>query len=162
MKRLAPLALVAALALAGCTAGNQTADAMPSATTTPSATASESPSLAPSDSSESPTGTVYPTNSEGVTIKPWEDLREKQYLENSGANSYKGWDKEYPQRSTLSWEESGKGNLLITVKGNNWSKSQLALYAKSVQEKVTCMSTDVNKVTIQTGDMKVSATAVGC
>lgn len=49
MKKFAPLILVAGLALAGCSAGNQSADTAPSITATPgpSATASAMPSATP-------------------------------------------------------------------------------------------------------------------
>ncbi|MGP5390484.1 hypothetical protein [Glutamicibacter arilaitensis] len=57
MKKLAPLVLIAALALTGCTTGNQSADATPSATATPSASATAQAASKASSASTSATAT---------------------------------------------------------------------------------------------------------
>jgi len=120
MKRLAPLALIASLALAGCSAGNQSADATPTATSTPSATASESPTLAPALASESSsaTKTVDPSQA-------WADDMMNLLLNGNSKSTLQDFSSETALPSIETWSQQPKGTLNITVSGKNWSKCDI-------------------------------------
>lgn len=135
MKRFAPLALVAALALAGCTAGNQSADATPSATATPSASA-----------------TVAPASAKVANVKQsWADRKVVQFLNGNGANSFSAF-KGQALGDIETWDSHEKGNLNLHLKNDSWSKSDLQYIAESFMSSVGYESKDLNEVTVSAGD----------
>ncbi|TAP26876.1 hypothetical protein [Arthrobacter sp. S41] len=125
MKRLAPLALVAALALAGCTAGNQSADATPSATSTPSASASLAPALA----AESPSATKTKKVDAG---QAWADDMINLFLNGNSKSSFDQFNKKLPHHYITEWSEESKGILGVTVGGGKWSTKELNILGNTI------------------------------
>lgn len=113
-------------------------------------------------SSATPSETVYPTSSDGVTIRPWEDIQIAGYLENNGANSFKGWSEGTPQRATDYWESETEGELTIIVSDDGWTESDMEDYARSFMSFYGCNSDEVERVTVETAGGDVSATRSGC
>jgi len=149
LKRLAPLALVAVLAFAGCSAGNQSADATPTATATPSATASESPSLAPALDSESPTATK--------TVDPsqaWADDMINLMLNGNNKSSFKDFSTEATNHYITSWSQPKPGVLAIEVENKKWSNCDLDSLGMNVMDTVGWHHLDLVQVIVSSEDGK--------
>lgn len=116
--KLAALAVIASLALAGCSAGNQSAEATPSATATPSA----SPTAAPAISPASPSA----TESKAVDAdQAWADRMINLFLNGNSKSSFEDFNKDLPHHYIESWKSSNEGTLNLTVAGGPWTSKQL-------------------------------------
>lgn len=135
MKRFAPLALVAALALAGCTAGNPSADATPSPTVTPSATVSAGISSSTID----------------APSQDWASEKVNQFLSGNGANSFDAF-KGQALGNIDSWNSTEEGVLNVHVSGDSWGKSDLLEIAKSFMASVGYESKDLEQVVVSSSN----------
>ncbi|MGP9784637.1 hypothetical protein ACT3UQ_19530 [Glutamicibacter sp. AOP12-B1-11] len=149
MKKLAPLALIAALALAGCTAGNQSTDATPSATSA----ASASPSATPS-------ATVKPSAAESKAKSPrqaWADEMIDMYLKTNGAASFKGFFEGSPDREISEWSSPRPGELSVVIKGDNWKLGDTKSLSLRIVDMIQWEAKDLESVTVSTADKKHSS-----
>ena len=147
MKKLAPLALIAALALAGCTAGNQSADSTPSATATPSASETAQAVSKAVEPSATPSASHVPTDTgikfSGATSElkelaiqeyaEWDEYNEKNSQGFRGA--YKaghvvmlpkvdpGLEGEFVK--ILEWSAPSENEIVVRVEGNEWTSLDL-------------------------------------
>lgn len=147
MNRLAPLALVAALALAGCTAGNQSADATPSATATPSASAT----VAPAVSSASPSATKTKKVDAG---QEWADDMINLMLNGNNKSSFKDFSPEATNHYITSWSQSKPGVLAIEVENKKWSNCDLDSLGMNVMDTVGWHHLDLVQVVVSSEDGK--------
>ncbi|MGO2051605.1 hypothetical protein ACT3UD_09355 [Glutamicibacter sp. 287] len=150
VKKLAPLPLVVALSLAGCTAYEVT----PGPRTMP----------AVEKGTEANTGSTelrYYANELTTPEDPqqWADEKINQYLNGRGARSFaafKGWT---PQHGTIGWESPETGLLVITVQDAYWVNLQAAhSYAEAVMSGVGYESPELQRVTLTTQDGSNSVT----
>lgn len=131
MKRISSavaLAVIASLALTGCSAGNQSAEGAPSATSTPSA----SPSVAPAVSSASPSATETKKVDAG---QAWADDMINLFLNGNSKSSFDKFNKKLPHHYIEAWAQESEGVMSVTVSGNKWTQCEMDELA------VTVMST---------------------
>ena len=147
MKKLAPLVLIAALAVTGCTAGNESADAMPSATAKPGASASAESASKAVEPSSTPSASHMPTDTgikfSGATSElkelaiqeyaEWDEYNEKNSQGFRGA--YKaghvvmlpkvdpGLEGEFVK--ILEWSAPSENEIVVRVEGNEWTALEL-------------------------------------
>ena len=119
-KKLAPLALIAALALAGCSSGSQSADTPLSARASPSASAitetvtvtAKAPAAAKETKSADPN-------------QAWADDMINLLLNGNSKSSFEDFNKDLPHHYIESWGSESEGVLSITVSGDDWKSAEL-------------------------------------
>lgn len=176
--KLAALAVIASLALAGCSAGNQSAESTPSATVTPSASA-----VAPSNSANSktdmsaksaasdPSPVVTVTGGSGE-LKDWANTKYAQWDEfQAQSTPYKrGQAVIIPDDDKsgqgewvrlVEWSAPAKGELVVSISGQEWSGSEMRSLATYIVEYMHDEYGDVDSATVTTEDKttRVSASA---
>lgn len=120
--KLAALAVIASLALAGCSAGNQSAEGAPSATSTPSA--SLSAEVAASTATPAETKTAEATKSASPR-QAWADSMINLFLNGNSKSSFDKFNEDLPHHYITEWHEESKGVLSVTVGGGKWASADL-------------------------------------
>lgn len=122
-KTIAAAAVLATLALTGCSAGNQSAEPTPSPTAassapaTATATPSESAKLKPS-----PSATKSAAADAG---QAWADDMINLFLNGNSKSSFDKFNKSLPHHYITKWGQESKGILAITVGEGKWTAADL-------------------------------------
>lgn len=148
-KTIAAAAVLAALALTGCSTGIQSADAMPSATTTPSASAT----VAPAVSSASPS--VAETKKVDVG-QAWADDMINLFLNGHGAHSFDAFEGQV-LGDIQAWKSTEIGHLDIEVGGDSWSKSDLSSVGETFMSGVGFENSELVEVNVSSAGSGESA-----
>lgn len=151
-KKTLAAAVLAALALGGCSAGNHSAEPGPSTT------ASLSPTAAAEIANGPANGTATSETAEAAEgtnpRQAWADEKINQYLNGNGAHSFRAFPGSV-QGDTISWSSPDEGELAIVVE-NGWSAADLDSYANLVLLSVGHESPELIKATVKTADGTVS------
>ncbi|WP_217496521.1 hypothetical protein [Glutamicibacter creatinolyticus] len=137
--------LVAALALAGCTAGNESAESTPSPTATISA--SDTTSASPDESFEaSAKKTATPNDG-----KAWADKMINLFLNGNSKSKFSDFSKEIPHHYITEWGQESKGVMSVTVSGKNWNQCDLDELAVTVMSTAGHETPEMKKVVTYSG-----------
>lgn len=133
-KTIATAAVLAALALTGCTSGNQSATPEPTATATPSASEAVS---APASASASASASESVKASASNAAKPdagqvWADKMINLFLNGNSKSKFADFNDELPHHYITEWGQDSEGVLKVTVKGSKWSEDDLSLLGRTI------------------------------
>lgn len=126
--------MLAALALTGCSAGNQSADATPSATAKPSAPA---------------TASATPSASKSATADPgqvWADKMINLFLNGNSKSRFADFNKEIPHHYITEWGQESEGIMSVTVSGNKWTQCEMDELAVTVMSTAGHETPEMKKV----------------
>ena len=148
-ENLAALALMASLALAGCSAGNQSADATLSATATPSA----SPTATHAISSASPSASE---RKKLDAEQAWADDMINLFLNGNSKSSFDDFNEELPHHFVKSWAQEFKGVMSVTVSGAKWTQCEMDELAVTVMSTAGHETQEMKKVITHSDDKSVT------
>lgn len=132
-KTLVLTAVLASLALTGCSAGTQSAEPAPSATAAPSASAIASESAKPS-----------PTKAEAGQV--WADQMINLFLNGNSKSKFADFNKEIPHHYITEWGQESEGVMSVTVSGKNWSQCEMDELAVTVMSTAGHETPEMKKV----------------
>ena len=115
MKKLLPLLAIASISLTACSGVD------------------ESKLIPPGEMNETiaETGSPFP----GLH---WDDCSMNVFLGSYGAASFRGFDPSSPHYYIDSWDESGPGEMTITVAEGDWAEDQLKWLAQDFKDRGKC------------------------
>lgn len=146
MKRFAPLALIAALALNGCVSAEPSAESTP----VPAVKSVSAPT-------ESPTPTAKPTPTKAVDkSQAWADDMINLFLNGNGAASFKGFTEGSAQREITSWSSPERGVLKVITENGNWDEASIEHVGWDVMSKAGWGNPELKLVQVTTEDESVS------
>lgn len=144
-ENLAALAVIASLALAGCSAGNQSADTTPSATATTSASPTVAPAISPASPIASATKTIDPGQA-------WADDMMNLLLNGNSKSTLQDFNPETALPSIESWSQEPKGTLNISVSGSRWSKCDIDSIAFAFMDTAGWKNPALKKIVVTAKD----------
>lgn len=175
-KTIVAAAVLAALALAGCSAGNQSAESTPSAPVTPSTSAVAPSNSAKSEIEESakatasaPSPVVAVTGGSGE-LKDWANAKYTQWDEfQAQSTPYKrGHAVIIPDDDKsgqgewvrlVEWSAPAKGELVVRISGQEWASSEMQSLATYIVGYMHDEYDDVDSVTVTTEDKSTHVAA---